>query len=162
LSEKDSLSGTYLFDNANLTQPDEFNNKLMIFADRRQTVAVEQSHLFNPQMLNSFRLGFNRVVAEVGADQAINPLASDTSLGTIPGRPAALIQQVPGVTNFSGGLGGQSLYIFHYNSYQGFDDLLLTERTHSLKFGGMFERDQDNNFASVQRNGLFRFGTLKN
>src|SRR4029077_6862405 len=54
-STKDRIFGTYLFDNSHQTEPDEMNNKLIQNNSKRQTVAFEWNHIFNPEWLNSFR-----------------------------------------------------------------------------------------------------------
>src|SRR3984893_437847 len=60
LSEKDSLFGTYVFDNTPLTTPDNFNDVLMGYLTKRQMLAIEESHTFSPTLVNSVRFGFNR------------------------------------------------------------------------------------------------------
>ena len=47
---------------------------------------MSETHIFNPQVLNSFRFGYSRTYGMGGTgNTAINPLALDTSLGAIPG-----------------------------------------------------------------------------
>ncbi len=65
-SEKDTLSGTYVFDNAHVRQPDELNDKRTGYDSRRQVVTLAASHTFSPQLLNSVRVGISRVVATTG------------------------------------------------------------------------------------------------
>ena len=87
-SEHDNLSGTYVFDAAKTIQPDKLDTKLTGVQSRRQLFTLLESHTFGSQSVNSFRLGFNRVVALLGQTPgAINPLAGDVSpSGTYGGR----------------------------------------------------------------------------
>jgi hypothetical protein len=162
ISSNDTLHGSFVFDNTNLTIPDEFNTKLQSFIVGRKILTAEETHTFGTHFLNSVRFGFARTPANVGATNvAVNPAAKDTSLGAIPTRPAPDVA-VSGLTEFTGGLGAPSNYNFHYNSIQGYDDAVLTSGKHSMKFGFAVERIQDNVTAKTDNNGVFKFGSLAN
>jgi carboxypeptidase family protein/TonB-dependent receptor-like protein len=159
-SDRDSLSGSYMFDNAPSSQNDEFNNKIVFFKTRRQVVTLEENHMFGPNLVNSVRFGYNRVLAAAPAGgAAINPAAADISLGFAPGVTAGSIN-VSGLTSFTGGLSTTQPQVFHWNSWQGYDNLFLVKGIHSLKFGANVERIQDNSFSSSFPGGVFNFGTL--
>lgn len=161
-SEKDSIYGTYLFDSALTDLPDLFNAKIGQFSVRRQMVAIEETHTFSPQFVNSIRGGLNRSVAAVGiTPTAINPAAADKSFGGAPGQYAPMVT-VAGLSLFTGGLGGPPFYGFHFNSYQAYDDAFVTRGTHSIKFGASFERLQDNDEAVQGADGNFTFKSLAN
>lgn len=160
ISDKDSVFITYMFDNAPFTQPDSFDNVLQGSKTRRQAVIVEETHIFSPTLLNTFRFGVNRqAVNNNQSVQAINPLAKDTSIAAMPGRTAAGIN-IPGFDRMVGGVGSSPTYFFHFTTYQGYDDAFLTRGLHSMKFGAVFERFQDNVLALSNPNGLFNFGSL--
>jgi len=162
LSASDSLFGTYVFDRGQATNPDAYNFKSVGNQSRRHTVALEQSHIFSPTLLNSARLGFNRdVVIAFTTLGAINPAAADTAFGFNPGSFAGIITVGSGVTQFSGGLGAIGEYHFHYNSFQFYDDLYWTRNKHSLKLGFSVERIQSNQFTrGVSPNGFYIFGGI--
>jgi hypothetical protein len=161
LSDRDSLFGTYMYDNTPYTSPDILNNVLLGNKTVRQLVALEDTHTFTPTLLNAIRFGFNRTLADAATNlAAINPLAADTSLGAVPGRTASGIS-VPGVTPHRGGVGGNSTFLYRWNSFQIYDDAFLTSGVHSIKFGTAFERMQLNNLAVSDRNGTFHFGSLR-
>jgi hypothetical protein len=156
----DSLSGTYVFDNSHTVQPDELDTKLTGNQSRRQLVTLQETHRFTPQALNTLRLGFNRVVALIGQTPgAISPLATDTTLGFLPGHTAGGIS-VLDLTDFGGGLGATSVFDFHWNSIQAYDDFALTRNNHSLRFGFSLERMRDNMLAASNPNGVFSFHSL--
>ena len=160
-SEKDSLSGSYMFDNSPSSQNDEFKNKLLLNRARRQLVTLEENHVFSGSLGNSFRVGYSRVFAAAPAGStAINPLAANTSLGFLPGDAAGVIN-VPGLTIFSGGLSSAIPAVFHWNSWQAYDNVFLTKGRHSLKFGANVERIENNQFTPSRPGGEFDFQSLQ-
>ncbi len=159
-SEKDSLSGGYLYDSSPSSQNDEFNNKLIFTKTRRQLVNIEENHLFGPSVVNSFRLGYHREYAAApSGSTALNPLAADTSLGYVPGDTVGFIG-VPGLTFFTGGLSTQTPAEYNWNSWQVYDNVFLTHGIHSLKFGANVERIIDNQTTPSQPGGDFEFSSL--
>src|SRR6202158_1370326 len=107
VSEKDSLSGTYLYDKTPYTSPDGVNDVLLTTVSSRQIAALEETHIFKPTFANSVRFGYNyEVVDNNQGAKALIPAAADTSLGTFPGRTAPQVF-VNGLTTFLGGVGGE-------------------------------------------------------
>ena len=161
ISEKDSLFGTYSFDNSPLTQPNILNDVLVSSVAKRQIAAIEESHVFSPSFVNSLRLGYNRERASSGGGiSAINPVAADTSLGWAPGLspPQA---NIPGVTRIPGLSPPTFAYV--WNAYQAYDDAFVTRGLHSLKFGVGVERDQLNETTNTADYlGTFQFSSLAN
>jgi hypothetical protein len=161
-SSNDSLDGSYQYDASNLTFPDALGNVLDGSNTGRQFVSIQESHIFSPQLLNVVRIGFNRSTAlNAGTLSAINPLAGELSLGALPGQFAPEIE-VPGLTEFTGGLGAVSISRFHQNAYQVYDDVTFTRGIHNLKFGFAAEHDQENSIGGSELAGLFKFGSLTN
>jgi hypothetical protein len=160
-TDKDRVSGTFLFDRSDLAQPDQLNNIRFHHKLKRPFVSLEETHSFSPTFINSLRFGFNRNAADLTADDVINPLAADTTLGSVPGRPAAKIS-VPGLATFSGGAGAFANFVFGWNSFQLYDDAFLTRGKHSLRFGFALERMQSNNLFHFSEDGNFSFSTLTN
>jgi hypothetical protein len=160
-SDKDSLAGAYMYDNSPSSQNDEFNNKLIFTKTRRQLVSLEENHVFESSLLNSFRLGYHREFAAApSGSQAINPLAADTSLGYVPGDTVGFIG-VPGLTFFTGGLSTQTPAEYNWNSWQVYDNVFFTKGIHSLKFGANVERIIDNQSTPSQPGGDFEFSSLQ-
>lgn len=158
LSGQDALSGTYMFDTGTVRQPDELNDKRTGYDSRRQMFTVSEVHTFNPNFISSFRFGINRVVAKTGLTfPSGNPHASDGSFATVPGKNAPGVD-VPGLTSFSGGLGTQSNFNFHWTSLQAYEDLSMNRGKHSLKFGFGVERIRDNILGVSDPGGVFAFG----
>jgi hypothetical protein len=158
-SERDNISGTYLHDNGLNNQPDPFNATLFGNSSTRQTVSLQENHVFTPSLTNSIRFGFNRMTAlSNDSIDAINPLSSQTGLGAFD-REASTVT-VTGLTQFSGGLNALAAPFQFWNTFQVYDDAFLVRGNHSMKFGFSFERDQDNTHYANRINGSFTFGSL--
>jgi hypothetical protein len=160
IGKSDSLFGTYMFDNGKTEGPDSFNNNIVGTLSRRQVAVLEETHLFGPEVANTARLGFSRVVSQAAKSlKAINRLAVDTSLGFLPDQPVGIITNSQ-LSSFPGGFGAVGEFDYHYNSYQFYDDAFATSGTHSLKFGFAFENIRDNEFGKTSPLGQFVFGSL--
>ena len=161
-SDKDQLHGVFLWDNSQTTGPDSFDVVQLGILSQRRTATLEENHIFSPSVVNIARVGFNRAVSDaVEPFGAIDPAAGDPSLGFVPGNPVGSIT-VAGLTVFQGGVGSAGQYIYHYNSYQGYDDLLWTKSNHALKFGFAIERNQSNGVPGGTPDGNVSFGSLAN
>ena len=105
-SERDSIFGTYLYDNTRYTTPDALDVNLNGYRTNRQVVAIEETHMFRPTLINSLRFGYSHVAADNNLGiSAINPLATDTSLASTPGQFAARVNVGGVITDLGGGLG---------------------------------------------------------
>ena len=159
-SSRDSVAGTFLYDTTALTQPDALNNLHFVNQDARTFYSIEETHIFSPSILNTVRFGFSRNHAISNTSDPINPLAGDTSLGSVPGRPAPFLI-VPTWSNFYGGVGGFPNFVIGWNSFQFYDDAFVTRGSHTFKFGFAFERMQSNNFMHFTQNGRFSFASVQ-
>jgi len=161
VSDKDSLTGTYFYDNGNLTSPDPFNVRITGNIAKRQLATIGESHVFNANLLNSIKFGYSRVVSDAPTTlAAINPAAGDTNLGFVPTLPVGLIN-IGGIANFQGGLHATGEFIFHLDSYQVYDDVYFTRGKHALKMGFAFERLQNNQLGTSNPNGQYIFSSLQ-
>src|ERR1700722_5436567 len=162
-SGRDSISGTWMYDNTPFSFPDSLDQVLLGDQTKRQVVAVQETHIFSSNLINTVRFGFNHVdaVANNGFS-ALNPAADDKSLGANAGFNAALVSIGGGITPFTGGLGSDSPFLIGWNSYQVYDDALYTHGKHSLKFGFAFERDPYSRFSETAPGGQFFFSSLQN
>lgn len=161
-NEKDSLDGFGFWDRSPQFVPDSLLLSETETLSFRMMVGLEETHIFSPALVNTARIGFNRSVGLVGiGGSALNPLAADQSLGVGLGRNAPIIQ-IEGVpTLMQGSVGSQSKYQHLQNSYQVYDDAFLLHGTHSIKFGGAFERLQANTTNINRPNGTFLFASLQ-
>ena len=158
-SDKDAVFGSYQYDAATATQPDSANEVLAGDTTGRAFVAIEETHIFNPQLINSARFGLNRSKLSIRGVKAINPLSADPSLGESSGADNPQID-VPGLTTIQPGLNQVHHDDSYQNSFQGYDDVFLTKGIHSFKFGFAVERIQLNRF-NYGPTGEFPFPSLE-
>jgi hypothetical protein len=160
LGAKDRVAGTYSFDRARTAQPDQLDFKLTGLRTRRQVLSVAETHQFAPELMLSSRVGVNRDTASIGDNPgAISPLASDTSLGFLPGATPGRFDIV-GITSFPGGLNSSSKFDFHWTSMQAYQDLAVTKGRHNVTAGFAVERTRDNMAASSNQNGTYTFQSI--
>lgn len=161
-SEKDSLFGTYLFDHTPYSSPDGLNNVMFTTKTSRQIFAAEETHIFTPSFVNSLRIGVNQELVDNNKSlNAINPAATDASLGSFTGRDAAQVLMTGGATDFTGGVGGSPTYLYRWHSFQLYDDAFYTRGTHSIRFGIAAEREMLNQVSDTDPNGIWNFGSLQ-
>jgi len=159
-SDNDAASGTYLYDRTPYTSPDGVNDVLLGSKSSRQIVALEETHLFRPNFANTVRFGYNYEVVDNNQGlSALVPEAAQASLGTFAGRTAPQVI-ITGITPFLGGVGGESAYFYHWNSFQVYDDAFVNKGTHTIKFGGTVERMLLGIRALSDPNGIFKFSGL--
>src|SRR4029077_27923 len=103
--------------------PDEYDVQLLGSHIKRQLVTLEENHTFTPALLNTVRVGYNRVNAANNESLSAIPggRGADTTLAAVPGLNAADIR-ISGLHEFLGGLGGVSSYHYYWNSFQLYDD----------------------------------------
>ena len=161
-SDKDRVSATVVWDKTPQTSPDEFNNKVIASNTFRGVVAIEENHVFSPQLLNSFRVGVNRNTAGLPAGgTAINPAVNDPSFSSIPGMGVGEID-IHGLTNFSGGFVEIDPHFYFQTAWQANDNIFLTKGIHSMKFGGNVERIERNVNSTSAPAGRWIFNSLAN
>ena len=159
-NDRTNLSVSYALDDAEVTVPDAFNEKLTAAQTRCQNVIINVQHVFTPAMLDTLRAGVTRTRAAGGSDiQPSTALLSDKSLGFVPGLPVGSFS-VPGLASF-GGIGDTGIDVIGYTAPQVYDDLVWTKGRHSLRFGGGVERIQDNINPSNIPNGQWQFGSIR-
>ena len=164
-SDNDRLSISYMYDNTQQTSPDEFENLLITSFSKRHLVALEENHVFSPQWLNSFRVGFNRdYVASPASAKTVNPATRDPSynFGTAFGTaPSAGEIDIDGFTSLSvGGIYGLSTPLSAWNSWQAYDNVFYDRGVHSIKFGANIERIEYNEEPVPNTAGDWSFNSL--
>ena len=166
-SGTDSMSATYMRDNSKTNSPDTYGELRSDLVVARQVVAIHETHVFSPSLLNSAAFGYSRDVGTNGeVTQVNNPLMHDHSYAFQPGGFAGRVLNIPGITNFNGAplptgftTSGRRIA---WNSFQSSDDVFLTRGIHTLKFGALVERMQDNQLSNSDLNGSFTFSSLQN
>jgi outer membrane receptor protein involved in Fe transport len=159
-SRNDSLYAVYMFDKGSVTTPDKLSSLMTGYDSLEHFLALGETHNFSPELVNTFRFGIYRMVANSGPTSLLNnPAMADASYGAVPGQNLPAIT-VPGLVKLIGGIGGSDIYHFRWTSIQAYDDVSLTKGKHSLKFGASVERMRDNILAIKAPSGLFTFNSL--
>jgi hypothetical protein len=160
VSSKDSLAFSWSTDKGETQSPDGLNSILVGNSLWRNSASMILSHTFNPEAINVFRMGMNRVTAQgLSTSPGNNPAAFDPSLGILPGRDAPTLT-VPGLTTFSGGNHGLATTNFWFTNLQFYDDLSMQKGRHSIKIGADFIRYRYNTQVAATPNGGYDFSTL--
>ncbi len=161
-SAQTTLSGSYQFDNTTEGQPDPYDQKLTGSPSRHNNAVMTLQHVFSPGLLNAARIGVSRShVTDALDEAAISPVATDTSLGFVPGRPSGIIT-VAGLTGTQGGLGASGADTLNYTSFQWGDELMWIKGRNTFGFGGRVERMRYNKNSQSIPLGEFDFDTIAN
>ena len=160
LSPKTILSTSYQWDTSSLLAPDIFDIKLVGSRASHDNVIATLQNFLTPNLLNSAHIGVSYTFATDSEDvSALSPLATDTGLGFVPGKPVGIL--TAGNLATAGGLGASGADLFHYISYQASDDLNWIRGKNTLQFGFLFNRIADD-FTSVQNPlGEWDYGSVQ-
>jgi hypothetical protein len=163
ISNQDSLSGSYTIDDGNSLIPladPLFGSGVVI---RNQIASLQETHVFTPALLNTFRVGFSRAAFNYDSF----PLASfPSNLSFVSGEGPGGIVIGGGVTTTgvaaltSAGPNNAANVWNRRNLYTYTDDVQLTRSRHQLSFGVWFQPIQDNENTASRRLGQASFTSL--
>ena len=162
--DSDSLSGAYTIDDGNSLVPLADPLFASTTALRMQVASFEETHIFSPQVLNTFRAGFSRAAFNL----ASSPLAAfPASLSFVTGDGPGGIVIGGGVTttgvaaltsagpnNAAGVRNSRNLFTYT-------DSLEISKGTHQIKFGVWLQALQDNEDTASRQLGQATFTTLQ-
>ena len=156
--------GSYSWDDASISTPDNYNTKTQLGPSRRQNGLLTLQHLFSPTVINNTRAGVSRTYAGNNLDCCAKiPVLGQygSPLSFVPGRPVGSFN-VGGISNGRfGGVFTDGMNVFTYTSPQFYNDLSWTTGRHTIKMGFAFERVQDNMEQQNRANGLWTFGSIR-
>jgi len=154
-SDQDTLSGTYTIDDGDIETPLE--NSLFVAAinQRLQVASVQETHIFSPQVLNTFRTGFSRAGYFFDSPPKVS---LPESIDFFPGIGAGGII-VGGLTR--GGTENTVDNHHHRNLFTYADDLQISKGTHQISLGAWFQRVQANADAANSKPGNATFVNLQ-
>jgi outer membrane receptor protein involved in Fe transport len=122
-------------------------------------LALGQTHIFSPNVINEFRFGFIRV------NYGFTPPFQDQRISAELGIPNANTSPLLGGGALIGGFNSQieytgdfGPYLVPQNSFQYSDALSVTHGQHTLRFGGIVIRRQVNLFRPNRGKGFFFIG----
>src|SRR5579863_476907 len=167
-TDHDSIYATYIRDNSTTVAPGTFGELYSDLVSNREAATIHEQHIFSPTLLNDAQIGATRAVGIQGKvdhiASAYQSVMTDHQYAFEPNAYAGDIQSIPGVTSFLGAPTAEG-YIpssrsLYWTTYQGGDTAVLTHGVQTIKFGGDFERMEDNEVSASNINGLFRFDSL--
>jgi hypothetical protein len=161
VSVNNSLAASYFFDSGPQTQPDPLENATHQVFSRRQMGTVEDTHIFSPQVVNTIRVGVNRVIGDINTPVSGDTVATNAALAIAPGANATPQISVAGLTTAIG-LGGLNRFTHAWTSFQAGDDAFITRGTHQIRLGFAFERMRYNILEQLSPNGRMNSYTLVN
>jgi Carboxypeptidase regulatory-like domain len=139
-SNNTMLWASFQLDNTDESQPDPYNQKRTGSPSRHENGVVTLQRIFTSSFLNTTLVGVSHSHVTDALDvSAIDPIATNTSLGFQPGVPAGLLV-VSGLTGTQGGMGSSGSDILDYKSFQVGDDASWTKGRNTIKFGAKVER----------------------
>jgi hypothetical protein len=162
LGTNDKFNASYFWDSGPQSQQAPLENATHEVFSRRQMASVEETHIFSPSVVNTFRAGVNRVRGDINTPVSGSGAAVDPTLAIAPGANATpQISVSGGVITTAIGLGGLNRFQHRWTSGQFYDDAFVTRGTHSIKLGFAFERMHYNVLEQLSPNGrMNNYGSI--
>lgn len=159
LSDNDLLHGFYVYQDGARSEPTLQGTTVPGFGDIRagirQLLTVNETHIFNQNVVNTARFGFNRISFNATAFAELNPTEFGINVGI--DQPIGIPQiNIPGGFNFGGP--GRVPQGRVDNTFVFADTVNYLKGPHSLKFGGEYRIFQNSN--SLLDTGLVNFPTV--
>lgn len=151
LTEKHGLFGRYTFDNGELTKVGGVIQN-QVLTNRNQYLTLEETALFTPRAINSFRFGYNRskFLSDFPFTVPVGP-----ELSFVPGHPMGAFS-LSGVSELRPAL--TSPRDFALNTFEINDQFLYSRGGHALKIGGLLRRYQLNADSQLIGDGIYIYG----
>ena len=150
IGSKDTLHGYYAFQRDQRQEPTLQGDTVPGFGDtrasHRQILTLNESHVFNPELVNEVRLGFNRIHITFTPNNQTDP----TTLGINTGTSGPIGLPFVSFTDIGlafGGPGGGFPQGRGDATGVAADTVSWLHGKHSFKFGGEFRRFSNNNFT---------------
>ena len=168
VSDKDNLFGRFSYEDQPSFIPPPFNNVLDgggffdgIEDNSYRSVALSETHLFTPTLVNEFRVGYNRINSHRLQLNSNKDIASQFGFPGVPFTP--INGGLPSITFSDGTVGvGSSTFlpsVEKQNSYVFTDNLTWIRGRHSMKFGTEVRFEQFTIFQPAASRGDMNFGT---
>ena len=172
ISQKDDSFVRFSYEDQPSTIPAPFNNVLDgggffdgIEDNSYRSVAMSEVHVFTPNLINEFRIGYNRINSHRLQLNFDKNIAGDPQFGiNYPGIPFGPLNGGLPEIDFGDGTAttGSSTFLPSkeiQNSYVFTENLNWTRGRHSLKFGAEIRREQFTIFQPAASRGNLGFGS---
>jgi hypothetical protein len=160
ISDADKFFLRYSFDGAARRNETDFALGVRSNSTRNQSAALEETHIFSANLLNTARFGFLRTLIVDGATKTQVPATDNPNLAFVPDSGVLGGILVAGLTDLPGGSGALPKDAHAFNSFQLSDDLTWMRGRHSVKLGGRLERIRSNTDSQARAHGDYRFRSI--
>jgi hypothetical protein len=171
ISDKDTAFGRFSYENQPSFIPPPFSGPSAILDgggffdgnedDSYRSVALSETHLFTPNVVNEFRLGYNRINAHRFQLNANQNISSQFNFPGVPFGPNN--GGLPNISFSDGTIGiGSSTFLpslEKQNSFVFTDNLTWIKGRHSLKYGAEVRIEEFTIFQPAESRGALGFGT---
>jgi len=168
ISDRDNLFGTFSYEDQPSFTPSPFQNALDggAFSDGSEhdsfrSVALSETHVFSPNLVNEFRLGYNRINTHRFQLNYNTNVSAQLGFPGVPFGPN--IGGLPQISINDGtatlGSAGFLPAIEKQNSYILTDNFTLVHGRHSAKFGAEIRREEFTLFEPAAPRGTLGFGS---
>ncbi len=157
VSDKDRINFYYAFQKDVRQEPVLQGNNIPNFGDTRQShrqiMTINETHIFTPNTVNEFRLGYNRIRIDFSPNAALNPADFGMNIGIASpiGLPQVSFRDIN--LNF-GGPNGFPQGRGDYTAVAS-DTLSHIHGKHTLKFGGEVRRFNGNSYSLTPGTMIF-------
>jgi hypothetical protein len=157
ISDSDSTFVRYTLLDSNQVNISGFGWSRQELSVRSHSLAIEESHIFSPTLLNTFRFGFSR---NVPIDEASQDPPVPANLLFVPrtGLLGGISISGSGLTSIGDAIPGENRAV---NSFQFADDLNYTQGRSTMKFGVHLNRVQFNGYNPGRDAAQYAFRSLR-
>ncbi len=163
MGSRDTFSGAYTIDDGNSLIP--LSDPL--FASytplRMQVLSLRETHVFSPQVLNTFTIGFSRASFSLAS---VPPANFPSNLSFVSGAgPGGIVIGGGATTTANGsitsaGSNNAAGVANHRNLFTYQDNLQISKGIHQFSMGAWFQRVQDNEDSASRQLGQATFSSL--
>ncbi len=168
IGEKDNFFGRFSYEDQPSVIPAPFNNLLDgggffdgIEDNSYRNLALSEAHLFSPNLVNEFRVGYNRINSHRFQLNYNQNIAGQLDFPGVPFTP--INGGLPSITFSDGsasiGSSGFLPSVEKQNSYVFTDNLIWSRGRHAMKYGTEIRLEQFTIFQPAASRGDMNFGT---
>jgi hypothetical protein len=157
IDSKNSLNVMYYFNRSSSQSVSTFPGITSHTSSRGQNLSASESHTFNPHLLNTLSLNFNRLrTSLLNAFAFQEDIAAQLGITGVSTNPFDWAIPTIGFTNF-GGLNDPHPSITRPQTIRANDVLIWNHGKHNIRLGGELRRVQQNSETEPNAEGTFSF-----
>jgi len=157
IDSKDSLNVMYYFNRSSSQSVAAFPSLKSHTSSRGQNLSASESHTFNPHLVNTLSLNFNRMRTYLLNDFAFQQdIAAELFVTGVSSNPFDWAIPSIGFTNF-GGLNDPLASLTRPQTVRANDVLIWNHGKHNIRLGGELRRVQQNTKTDPNAEGTFSF-----